>query len=69
MLSSLNKLKDLSPETKVYCGHEYTKKNLDFCVKYDPNRFMNCFKITILGIKVHFVVYGLFRSAQQRGAQ
>ena len=29
------KLKNLSPETKIYCGHEYTKKNLDFCLKYD----------------------------------
>ena len=37
MLNSLHKLKKLSPETKVYCGHEYTKKNLDFCIKYDPN--------------------------------
>ena len=37
MFSSLNKLKKLSPDTKVYCGHEYTKKNLDFCIKYDQN--------------------------------
>ena len=37
MLNSLNKLKTLPPETKVYCGHEYTKTNLDFCLKYDPN--------------------------------
>ena len=37
MLNSLNKLKILPPETKVYCGHEYTKTNLDFCLKYDPN--------------------------------
>ena len=35
MFNSLNKLKKLPPETKVYCGHEYTKKNLDFCLKYD----------------------------------
>ena len=37
MLNSLNKLTILPPETKVYCGHEYTKTNLDFCLKYDPN--------------------------------
>tara|TARA_Y100000996_G_scaffold403350_1_gene376235 strand:+ start:54 stop:812 length:759 start_codon:yes stop_codon:yes gene_type:complete len=37
MLDSLNKLKILPLETKVYCGHEYTKSNLDFCLKYDPN--------------------------------
>ena len=36
MLNSLNKLKTLPPETKVYCGHEYTKTNLDFCLKYSP---------------------------------
>ena len=37
MLNSLNKFKELPPDTKVYCGHEYTKKNLDFCIKYDSN--------------------------------
>ena len=35
MFNSLNKLKNLPPETKVYCGHEYTKSNLNFCLKYD----------------------------------
>ena len=35
MLNSLIKLKKLPPETKVYCGHEYTRTNLDFCLKYD----------------------------------
>ena len=37
MFNSLNKLKILPLETKVYCGHEYTKSNLNFCLKYDPN--------------------------------
>ena len=37
MFNSLNKFKKLPLDTKVYCGHEYTKKNLDFCIKYDPN--------------------------------
>ena len=41
MFNSLNKLTVLPPETKVYCGHEYTKKNLDFCLKYDTeNSFL-----------------------------
>ena len=35
MYNSLNKIKNLPPETKVYCGHEYTKTNLNFCLKYD----------------------------------
>jgi len=30
MLHSLNKLKVLPDDTKVYCGHEYTYKNLEF---------------------------------------
>ena len=37
MFESLNKLKSLPKETKIYCGHEYTKRNLDFCIKYDLN--------------------------------
>ena len=41
MFNSLNKLKSLSPDTKIYCGHEYTKNNYDFCIKYDPeNSFL-----------------------------
>ncbi len=35
MYNSLNKIKNLPPETKIYCGHEYTKSNSDFCLKYD----------------------------------
>ena len=37
MFYSLNKLKILPRSTKVYCGHEYTKSNLNFCLKYDFN--------------------------------
>jgi|TARA_B100001093_G_C26486798_1_gene867311 hydroxyacylglutathione hydrolase len=37
IFDSINKLKKLPKETKIYCGHEYTKKNLDFCIKYEPN--------------------------------
>ena len=37
MFQSLNKLKNLPSETKVYCGHEYTFKNLEFCLKFNPN--------------------------------
>jgi hydroxyacylglutathione hydrolase len=35
MYSSLNKLKNLPSDTKVYCGHEYTLKNSLFCSKHD----------------------------------
>ena len=37
MLNSLNKIKNLPPDTKIYCGHEYTKSNLNFCLAYDRN--------------------------------
>jgi len=35
MLGSLNKIKKLPRETIIYCGHEYTYKNAEFCMKYD----------------------------------
>ena len=37
MFSSLNKIKKLPKNTKIYCGHEYTYKNAEFCMKYDKN--------------------------------
>jgi hydroxyacylglutathione hydrolase len=37
MFHSLNKLKNLPGDTKIYCGHEYTYKNLEFCLKFNPN--------------------------------
>ena len=35
MYNSLNKIKSLPKETRVYCGHEYTLNNSKFCEKYD----------------------------------
>ena len=35
MLTSLNKIKKLPKNTKIYCGHEYSYKNAEFCMKYD----------------------------------
>jgi len=40
MFESLNKLKKLPSQTKVYCGHEYTKTNLEFCLKYDSENIL-----------------------------
>jgi len=37
MFDSLNKIKNLPEDTKIYCGHEYTKNNLRFCIKFNPN--------------------------------
>ena len=35
MFESLNKIKSLPEETKVFCGHEYTLNNSKFCIIYD----------------------------------
>ena len=35
MFTSLNLIKKLPIDTQIYCGHEYTQKNLDFCIKYE----------------------------------
>jgi len=37
MFTSLNFFKNLPLDTNIYCGHEYTLKNSDFCLKYDPD--------------------------------
>ena len=36
MLASLGRLAALAPETRVYCGHEYTVANLQFCIAVEP---------------------------------
>jgi hydroxyacylglutathione hydrolase len=36
MWSSLDKLRRLPPETRVYCGHEYTQNNARFAVTVEP---------------------------------
>ncbi|MFQ5850666.1 MAG: hydroxyacylglutathione hydrolase [Candidatus Binatia bacterium] len=37
MQGSLSKLKELPADTLVYCGHEYTEKNLEFAMTVEPN--------------------------------
>ena len=37
MLASLNALRTLPPETQLYCGHEYTQKNLGFALTIEPD--------------------------------
>lgn len=37
MWDSLQKLASLPDETQVYCGHEYTKANGEFCLTIDPD--------------------------------
>ena len=36
MFSSLNKIKSLPEDTRIYCGHEYTLQNSKFCNENDP---------------------------------
>ena len=41
MFESLNKIKLLPKDTKIYCGHEYTLNNAKFCKKYDyENKYL-----------------------------
>ena len=35
MYNSLNKIKKLPEDTEIYCGHEYTLKNSNFCLAND----------------------------------
>jgi hydroxyacylglutathione hydrolase len=37
MAESLGKLKQLPPDTLMYCGHEYTLSNIAFAQKVDPD--------------------------------
>ena len=37
MYKSLNFFKSLPHDTSIYCGHEYTLKNSEFCLMHDPN--------------------------------
>ena len=52
MLNSLDKLKKLPAETKVFCGHEYTGSNLKFCLKYDPDNYALKEKANIIESKL-----------------
>ena len=37
MFESLMRLKKLPQNTKIFCGHEYTKQNSKFCIMHDAN--------------------------------
>ena len=36
MFNSLHKIKKLPRETEIFCGHEYTLQNSNFCIQHDP---------------------------------
>ena len=49
MFRSLNKIKKLPKDTEVYCGHEYTLQNSNFCIANDSKNLK--LKNKIIGIK------------------
>ena len=52
MFSSLNKIKILPKDTEIYCGHEYTLKNGDFCLANDANNMKLKKKIEVIKKKL-----------------
>ena len=46
MFNSLKKIKTLPKDTEIYCGHEYTLQNSNFCSAYDSNNLQLKNKIT-----------------------
>ena len=52
MYDSLNKIKSLPKETKVYCGHEYTLNNSRFCIKHDSKNLELKKKVSNISKKI-----------------
>ena len=53
MFESLLKIKNLPEDTKIYCGHEYTLQNSNFCIKHDPENLNLQSKITNIKEKLN----------------
>ena len=52
MFHSLKKIKKLPKDTKIYCGHEYTLQNSNFCLAEDPNNLKLKKKIIEINEKI-----------------
>ena len=52
MFSSIKKIKELPHNTKIYCGHEYTKKNSDFCISLDSKNKKLISRIKEINLKI-----------------
>ena len=52
MFNSLMKLKVLPKDTKVFCGHEYTKQNSKFCLAHDKDNEKLKTKINDIELKL-----------------
>src|SRR5262245_44685675 len=48
MMGSLGKLAALPDDTSVYCGHEYTQKNLEFAVSLEPGNRAATAKLAVV---------------------
>jgi hydroxyacylglutathione hydrolase len=53
MFNSLELIKSFSLETKIYCGHEYTLKNSDFCSIHDKENSKLNEKILLIKQKLN----------------
>jgi len=52
MFHSLKKIKELPKDTKIYCGHEYTLQNSNFCIAEDPDNLKLKEKIIEINEKI-----------------
>ena len=53
MFNSINLLKSFDLKTKIYCGHEYTLKNSDFCLIHDKKNLKLKEKILLIKKKLN----------------
>ena len=53
MFNSLKLIKSLPIETKIYCGHEYTKNNFDFCISLDDKNDILKKKLNFINTKLN----------------
>jgi len=52
MFDSLKKIKSLPKDTEIYCGHEYTLNNSNFCAAYDTDNLRLKNKIIMIKEKL-----------------
>ena len=52
MFNSLNKIKKLPKDTEIYCGHEYTLQNSNFCLANDSKNLKLKEQIKIIKEKI-----------------
>ena len=52
MFNSLQLIKRFPLHTKIFCGHEYTLKNSDFCMNYDKENSALKDKIKLIKKKI-----------------